>query len=204
MEKFKAMEKELKTKAYSQAGLNQAEKTDPEEMHKEEIRQWISDQTDALATQIDALEAEQETLHLKKGRKNNKQKDERLAAIDHRIEKHKFHQLKLEIVLRMIDNGTLQPDEVEAIQDDVKYYIDENHETDFEENDYIYEDLHLEEGDVYGLGNDDDDSYASDSEGRSTPKEKDEKKEKEPIDGSGLPKLSTVGAGGKKSKILIK
>lgn len=74
MEKFKAMEKELKTKAYSQAGLNAASKADPEEIHREEIRQWISDQTDALSTQIDALEAEQEVIQLKKGRKgSNKQ-----------------------------------------------------------------------------------------------------------------------------------
>ena len=37
MEKFKAMEKELKTKAYSAAGLNAASKMDPEEIRKEEI-----------------------------------------------------------------------------------------------------------------------------------------------------------------------
>jgi CCR4-NOT transcription complex subunit 3 len=64
MERFKAMEKELKTKAYSAAGLNAASKMDPEEIRKEEIRRWISDQTDTLETQIDTLEAERETLLL--------------------------------------------------------------------------------------------------------------------------------------------
>lgn len=164
MEKFKAMEKELKTKAYSQAGLNAASKLDPEEIHRDEIRQWISESTDNLSTQIDALEAEQETLRLKKTRKSDTTKAERLAKIDSRIEQHKFHQSKLEIVLRMIDNGNLKPDqvlfclcEVETIKEDVNYYVAENQEPDFEDNEYIYDDLNLEEADVYGFGNDDDD-----------------------------------------------
>lgn len=71
MEKFKAMEKEIKTKAYSQAGLNAAFKMDPEEIHRDEIRRWISDQTDNLETQIDALEAEKEALLLQ-GKKRKK------------------------------------------------------------------------------------------------------------------------------------
>lgn len=71
MEKFKALERELKTKAYSAAGLNASSKMDPEEVAKEEVRRWISDQTETLETQIDALEAERETLMLgnKKGKK---------------------------------------------------------------------------------------------------------------------------------------
>ncbi|KAJ3325696.1 general negative regulator of transcription subunit 5 [Boothiomyces sp. JEL0866] len=196
MEKFKAMEKELKTKAYSQAGLNAASKLDPEEIHRDEIRQWISDSTDNLSTQIDALEAEQETLRLKKTRKSDTTKAERLARIDSRIEQHKFHQSKLEIVLRMIDNGNLKPDQVrfclskvETIKEDVNYYVAENQEPDFEDNEYIYDDLNLDEAEVYGFGNDDDDADPVDPptppqkvEPPPTPKAEPEpkKKEKEP------------------------
>ncbi len=114
MEKFKAMEKELKTKAYSQAGLNAANKLDPEEIHRDEIRHWISEQTDNLATQIDALEAEQELFNQqnKKSKKLDSQKQPRIANILFRIERHKFHQTRLEIILRMIDNGNLKPEQV--------------------------------------------------------------------------------------------
>lgn len=37
----------------------------------------------------------------------------------------------------------------------MKYYIDENQDPEFEENEYMYEDLNLEEAEVY-FGNDDD------------------------------------------------
>jgi CCR4-NOT transcription complex subunit 3 len=114
MEKFKAMEKELKTKAYSQAGLNAASRLDPEELLKEEIRRWISDQTDTLETQIDALEAEKESLQLggKKSKKVDTAKQERLEKIKYWTDRHRYHQNKLEAVLRMIDNGNLKPDQV--------------------------------------------------------------------------------------------
>jgi CCR4-NOT transcription complex subunit 3 len=87
---------------------------DPEEQHRDEIRQWISEQTDTFSTLIDALEAEQEQLQLsgKKQRKPDASKAERLAKIDFHIERHKFHQNKLEVVLRMIDNGNLKPEQV--------------------------------------------------------------------------------------------
>ena len=118
MEKFKAMEKELKTKAYSQAGLNQASKMDPEEIHKDEIRRWISDQTETLETQIDALEAEKESMALpKKGKKNDSAKNDRHEKINYWTERHRFHQNRLEAVLRMIDNGNIKPEQVRNFPD---------------------------------------------------------------------------------------
>ncbi|KAI8902158.1 Not1 N-terminal domain, CCR4-Not complex component-domain-containing protein [Globomyces pollinis-pini] len=156
MEKFKAMEKELKTKAFSQAGLNAQNRLDPEEIHKEDLRQWISDQTDILSTQIDAFEAEQETLQIvgKKNKRNDKDKAERLKKIHNHIERHKFHQAKLEIVLRMIDNGKVNPDDVDELRPDVEYYIANNQEDDYMEDDSIYETLDLDDAETFGLGND--------------------------------------------------
>ena len=52
--------------------------------------------------------------------------------------------------------------QVDGIKEDVKYYIDENQDAEFEENEYMYEDLNLEEAEVY-FGNEDDE--ASDKEG---------------------------------------
>ncbi|KAJ3358237.1 general negative regulator of transcription subunit 5 [Kappamyces sp. JEL0680] len=107
---------------------------DPEELHKEDIRKWISDQTDTLETQIDVLEAEKEQLLLS-GKKSKK---------------------------------------VDTIKDDIMYYIDENQDPDFEENEFIYEDLNLEDAEVY-FGNEDDEDEDREEEKASSSK-KEEKK----------------------------
>lgn len=64
MEKFKAVEKEMKTKAYSKEGLSAAAKLDPKEMEKMEICNFLSDMVDELNRQIETTEAEAEVLTL--------------------------------------------------------------------------------------------------------------------------------------------
>ncbi|KAJ3399882.1 hypothetical protein HDV05_001459, partial [Chytridiales sp. JEL 0842] len=62
MERFKACEKELKTKAYSKEGLIAALKLDPIEQLKADLAEWIGSVVDKLSTQVDAFEAEAEVL----------------------------------------------------------------------------------------------------------------------------------------------
>ena len=160
MERFKALEKDLKTKAFSQAGLNAVSKVDPLEEAKELVRNWLSDQTDALTTQIDTLETEQETLTLGLKKKRQTKSQTRLNEIQAKIEKHKYHQLKLEAILRMIDNGKLDPEQVEDVKEDVEYYVKKNNDDDFEENEYMYENLNLEEAEeIFAIGNQHEDEH---------------------------------------------
>lgn len=42
MERFKIVERETKTKAYSKEGLGAGQKLDPQEKEKEECDQWIT------------------------------------------------------------------------------------------------------------------------------------------------------------------
>ena len=42
MERFKVVERETKTKAYSKEGLGAAAKLDPKEKEKDDISQWLS------------------------------------------------------------------------------------------------------------------------------------------------------------------
>ena len=42
MERFKIVERETKTKAYSKEGLGAAAKMDPKEKEKEEVLVWLS------------------------------------------------------------------------------------------------------------------------------------------------------------------
>lgn len=55
MERFKACEKEAKTKAFSKAGLGLQAKLDPEEKAKQEARDWLNDQVEALQIQVNNI-----------------------------------------------------------------------------------------------------------------------------------------------------
>ncbi|RUS26395.1 Not1 N-terminal domain, CCR4-Not complex component-domain-containing protein [Jimgerdemannia flammicorona] len=163
MEKFKACEKEMKTKAYSKEGLSQSQKMDPKEKEKLETCDWVSNTVDELSRQMETAEAEVETLQgvVKKGRKDTA-KAERLSQLEHMIDRHKWHTNRLELVLRLLENGQILTDKVVAIKDDVNYYVENNQDPEYEEYEMIYQDLNLEEEEeLYGLANDD---HQSDSE----------------------------------------
>ncbi|CAO3565856.1 unnamed protein product [Mortierella alpina] len=188
MEKFKAIEKEMKTKAYSREGLIMSGRLDPKEKEKAETCSWVTDRVESLTIQMEALEAEVETLQAsaKKG-KNNPVK-ERISELEEKIERHKWHQGRLELILRLLENGQIETDKVIGIQEDVNYYVDENLDPDFAEDEEIYTDLNLEEEeDYFALGTEDhlnsqdqDDSSQKDDAHDSTPKKLAKESEPEP------------------------
>ena len=47
--------------------------------------------------------------------------------------------------MRMLDNCSLETDKVKDLQDNLAYYIDENQEPDFIEDDGIYDELDLDD-----------------------------------------------------------
>ncbi|KAF9110272.1 proteinral negative regulator of transcription subunit 5 [Mortierella sp. AM989] len=156
MEKFKAIEKEMKTKAYSREGLIMSGRLDPKEKEKAETCSWVTDRVEALSIQVEGMEAEVETLQasVKKG-KNNPVK-ERVAELEEKIERHKWHQGRLELILRLLENGQIDTDKVLAVQEDVNYYVDENSDPDFAEDEEIYTDLNLsDEEDYFTVGMED-------------------------------------------------
>lgn len=52
MERFKVVERETKTKAYSKEGLGAAQKMDPAQKEKEEISTWLVSSIDLLNIQV--------------------------------------------------------------------------------------------------------------------------------------------------------
>jgi CCR4-NOT transcription complex subunit 3 len=62
MERFKIVERETKTKAYSKEGLGAGQKLDPQEKEKEECNQWIAEAIQELQLQVDKFESDIETL----------------------------------------------------------------------------------------------------------------------------------------------
>lgn len=127
MEKFKACEKEMKTKAFSKEGLIQAAKLDPKEQEKEEAIQWVNHQVEELQMQVEQTEAEVEALQ-GAGKKRNKggQNVGRQEELEHLNERRKWHISRLEIVLRMLNNGSLPLDKVKDLKDDVGFFVESN------------------------------------------------------------------------------
>jgi CCR4-NOT transcription complex subunit 3 len=154
MEMFKAVEKEMKTKAYSKEGLSNT-KLDPKEREKADMVMFLSTMVEELDRQVEQVEAESEALGAtqKRGRKDTSKAD-RQAQLDETSERHKWHQTKLELIMRVIENGGMEVDSIKDIQEDIKYYVENNAEVDFIEDESIYDNLDLEEEeDQFGVGN---------------------------------------------------
>jgi CCR4-NOT transcription complex subunit 3 len=166
MEKFKAVEKEMKTKAFSKEGLSAAAKLDPKEKEKLEMCQFLSNMVEELERQVETLEAEEEALQatVKKGKKDTGKAD-RLAEIGRLTERHKWHQGKLELLLRSLENGNVDTEQVHELQENIKYYVEENQSVEFVEDDAIYDDLNLEEDEgAFGMNNDNDKVSSQDTQ----------------------------------------
>ncbi|KAI0734959.1 Not1 N-terminal domain, CCR4-Not complex component-domain-containing protein [Fomitopsis betulina] len=159
MEKFKACEKEMKTKAFSKEGLTQHTKLDPESQKKLEVTQWVQNIVEELLLQVEQAEAEIETLQ-GGGKKKNKSGGataERLETLEHLNERRKWHISRLEIILRLLDNGSMSTEKVVGLKEDVQYFVESNTDENFDEDEGIYDELNLdEEEEKFGLANDDD------------------------------------------------
>lgn len=166
MERFKAVEKAMKTKAYSKEGLSAAAKLDPKEQAKVEASDFLNNVVDELEQQIEALEAESESIQvtMKKG-KSQTAKAERIAAIERIIERHKWHQGKLELIRRSLENGGVETDQVNDIEESIKYYVSEGMQDDFMDDDGLYDELNLQdEEETFGMPQDNDKVSSQDTQ----------------------------------------
>ena len=112
MERFKVVERETKTKAYSKEGLTSGTKLDPVERERSEISQWLNCCLDSLNLQMDQFEAEIETLGTAKKKKNRNENAEKIEEYQLLLEKHRDHVQKLETLLRMVSNDTVEIQQV--------------------------------------------------------------------------------------------
>jgi len=127
MERFKACEKEMKTKAFSKEGLIAAAKMDPAERAKADLSNWLSSSVDELSHQVEGAEAELETLAGGgKKKKGNSGANERIGELERLNERREWHVQKLEVLLRLLENGQLETDAVAGIKDDIAYFVESN------------------------------------------------------------------------------
>ena len=146
MERFKVCEKEFKTKAFSKEGLSQAAKEDPKDKERNKVRKWITASLETFQERKDVYEAELETINSAK----KKKKDTGAAKWEDLIERCKFHEERLELVLRLIDNESLSAEDCDVIKEQLEYLlevmVDGNYdEVDGIDDDGIYEELGLDE-----------------------------------------------------------
>ncbi|KAM4579740.1 CCR4-NOT transcription complex subunit 3a isoform 14-T14 [Odontesthes bonariensis] len=122
---------------------------------------------DTLNMQVDQFESEVESLSVQtRKKKGDKEKQDRIEELKRLIERHRYHIRMLETILRMLDNDSIAVDSIQKIKDDVEYYIDSSQDPDFEENEFLYDDLDLEDipaalvaTSPSGQGNIEDDMY---------------------------------------------
>jgi CCR4-NOT transcription complex subunit 3 len=165
MEKFKNYEKESKTKAYSKEGLLNARENAKKEDPKGEIRQWTQKMIDELKIQIDDFEMKKEAINAKKN-----PSAQELEHYSKSLTRHNFHLLCLEKMLRMWENDNISREEIEEIKDNVEYYVENNQEPDFIEDETIYDSFKdmlgldgiPEEGDEFDLDLDDNSNESED------------------------------------------
>lgn len=165
MERFKVVERETKTKAYSKEGLGAASKLDPAAKEKNEITQWISQAIESLNIQMDQLESELEQMSSgKKNKRLDKDRSDRFESLKTIQERHAYHIKKMETIMRMVDNDAIPLEQIKMIREDMEYYVESNREPDFEENDFLYDELDLEELDTINPANSppNDDEHGSD------------------------------------------
>lgn len=147
MERFKQVEKEMKTKAYSKEGLMQKEKLDPKDQEKQDACEFITNAVDELSRQLETVEFEIEQLEGSKrgNKKADHQRLERLHEMERLNERRKYHINRLELILRLLENDHLEPDRVNEFKDAIQYYVEYNQEPDFAEDEGLYDELNLEE-----------------------------------------------------------
>lgn len=143
MEKFKELEREMKTKAYSREGLSKTGRLTAEEQAQEDCKAWVADRIEDIQAQLENVEADVESLS--STAKKKAKHAEKIKDFEEKISQHKWHMAQLEMIIRAVDNGVVDPDEVDDIKDDVTYYIESNMEPDFYNDEALYDPLELEE-----------------------------------------------------------
>ncbi|KAG8932307.1 general negative regulator of transcription subunit 5 [Tulasnella sp. 418] len=165
MEKFKACEKEMKTKAFSKEGLTQAHRQDPKEKEKYEMQTWLSSMLEELARQVEHTEAEMAGLSAAVKKKNKAGTASKVDELSKLNARRNWHISRLEIVMRLLENGTLSTEAVGDLKEGVSYFVESNMDEDFEEYEGIYDDLNLdEEEEAFGKVGDDNNENSGDEQ----------------------------------------
>ena len=142
MERFKAFERESKTKPFSLIGLAMGGRLDAQEQKKQEKREIIDEFVDKLTVESDEFRVEFDSLMAKK--KKTKDETTRVDALKMYSEWHAFHLRSLEQVLRRLNNDMIDPDDIDMLIESLSLYMEQYEEPDFYHDDQLYEQYNLD------------------------------------------------------------
>ncbi|KAG2385558.1 hypothetical protein C9374_003373 [Naegleria lovaniensis] len=145
MERFKKCEQKTKMKAYSKEALSksQVEKRHrnkqniiPDSKEKKQAKKWLKDVTEQLANLVltidEKIEEEEE--------KEKKKDDGMIETYRARQRKHEDYIEKLNQIYEFLDNDEgILPQDLDDLKEYVEYYIDENEEAEFVEDEETFE-----------------------------------------------------------------
>ena len=152
MERFKTVEKDMKTKAFSKEGLSM-QRIDPKQKEKNESSDFLHQMLEELERQCEKHEATIDQIQSsgKKGKKLDGAKQQEIEDLTEKISRNHWHQEKMEQMLRLLANDDIECEQVNGLQEDIKYYVESNEDADFAEDEGIYDELGLEDiEDMYG------------------------------------------------------
>ncbi|KAG5477061.1 hypothetical protein LSCM1_05401 [Leishmania martiniquensis] len=137
METFRAIEREMKTKAFSNEGLASAalEKADSA------TEQWLKDAIEEGRKKIELLEYEVQKANNGRVRRGKQQKSEYQV----RLENLQTHFFKWESLLRMVNNEELDTDEVDDLQEPIQKVLEDDVDLEVMEDMSIYDSFDIPE-----------------------------------------------------------
>lgn len=140
MERFKGIEKLMKTKQFSKEALSNPDIIlDPRDAHKNTQMQFIQDSLNELQKQTEIYEGQLEAAN-----ESNNIDDDEIIEVETQIARHEFHIANLENVLKLLQNNEMSPKKIDEFQEDITYYVENNSDPDFVEYDTLYEDMGCE------------------------------------------------------------
>lgn len=147
MERFKEVEKMMKTKAFSNEALaSTTDIVDPKKKEKMETADFIQNNIEELQRQMESMEAEIDQINstLKK-KKSDSAKQSQILSLQEKLSRHKWHISMLESILRHLENDNLDVEQINDIKEDIEYYVESNEDPNFIEDDTFYEFLGLDD-----------------------------------------------------------
>lgn len=80
---------------------------------------------DELSRQVEQTDAEIETLQLAK-KKKDVERSQRLEELEGLNDRRNWHVGRLELILRLLENGNLLTEAVAGLKEDIAYFVESN------------------------------------------------------------------------------
>lgn len=135
MQRFKDLERDCKTRAFSTTALRNRSDSGLEDSEQMKYEQWLEDTLSTLQGQVDELDADIEALKKRKG-------DEHDRLLEQQ-KRHKWHIGKLEQLLRAFRNDSVSLVDLAFCRESVDVYLEMYADADYYHDDTLYECFNL-------------------------------------------------------------